>query len=138
MKEYVRLSVDITAFYSGNTYYEEVFIPKSVWEEIKSEIKMFIYLHSLDGKHSEVKAEIDVEEFNENQLAVYQAAQLNDGDKLLNHIYEYLDVVTYDNHYLLNVQQQVEALCQVETLSIKIPKNKKEEILELLKDYIIY
>ena len=137
MKEYVRLSVDVTAYYSGNTYYEEVFLPKEVWDEIKDEMPMYIYIYELDGKHSEVKAEIDVEEFNENELVTYLPDQENDGEDLFYHIYEYLDENKYNDEYLLNVQEEVENLRQVETLTIKIKTQDKDQVMKLLKDYLI-
>jgi|GEM_PF-5945352 len=137
MKEYVRLSVDVTAYYSGNTYYEEVFLPKEVWDEIKDEMSMYIYIYELDGKHSEVKAEIDVEEFNENELVTYLPDQENDGEDLFYHIYEYLDENKYNDEYLLNVQEEVENLRQVETLTIKIKTQDKDQVMKLLKDYLI-
>lgn len=137
MKEYVRLSVDVMAYYSGNTYYEEVFLPKEVWDEIKDEMPMHIYISELDGKHSEVKAEIDVEEFNENELVTYLPDQENDGEDLFYHIYEYLDENKYNDEYLLNVQEEIENLRQVETLTIKIKTQDKDQVMKLLKDYLI-
>lgn len=137
MKEYIKLSVDAEAYYSGNTYYEEVFLPKDVWEEIKNNFRLFVYLCEFDGKHSEVKADIDVDEYTENQLTFYKPQQSNDGENLFEHIYEYLDEEKYDSSYLMKIQDEVESLCEVETMTLKFNKKNKDEIMELLKEYIL-
>jgi hypothetical protein len=136
MKEYVKLTIDETAYWSGSTYYEEVFLPKEVWEEIKGDIRMYTYIHGLDGKHSEVKAKIEVDEWTEEQLTRY-LFQSNDGDNLFDHVYEYLDEDKYDNAYLYNIQKEVESYCQVDTMTIKFIRQNKEKIMELIKGYII-
>jgi hypothetical protein len=137
MKEYIKLSIDETAYWSGSTYYEEVFLPKEVWEEIKDSIQMYTYIHGLDGKHSEVKAEIEVDDYNESQLASYQPSQSNDGENLFDHIYEYLDEDKYDNSYLMKIQEEVEAYCQVDSMTIKFNTQNKDKIMELIKNYVL-
>lgn len=134
-KVFVRLSVEAEAFWSGQTYYEEVFLPKEVWEEIKDQMEMEIYITGLDGKHSEVKGVINVDEFTEKELADY-IQELEDGEHLFHHIYKYLDPKKYDGEYLLKIQEEVETLCKVEEIRIKIRKDQKDEVLVLLKDYL--
>lgn len=136
MKKYVRLSVDETAFYSGSTYEEEVFLPLEVWKEIEGNFRDYMFIHGLDGKHSEVKADIDILVFNEKDLEMYLLGT-NDGEKLLEHVYEYLDIDEYGYSYLENIQTEVARYNKVETLTIKIRKDQKEEVLNLLKDYLI-
>jgi hypothetical protein len=137
MKEYVKLTIDVEGYWSGSTYYEEVFLPKEVWEDIKDNIQMYTYICELDGKHSEVKADIEVEEYNEVQLALYQPSQSDDGEDLFYHVYEYLDEYKYDSSYLMKIQEEVESYSQVDTMRIKFNKQNKEKIMELLKDYIL-
>lgn len=137
MKNYIKLTVDAQAFWSGNTYYEEVFLPEEVWEEIKENFRTSVYLHGFDGKHSEVKAEVEVEECNSEYLKAYKPTDNNDGDNLFDHIYEYLDEDKYDNSYLWNIQEEVMNLSQAEYLTIKINKDKKDEVMSLLKEYLI-
>ena len=136
MKEYIRLSIDVEGYWSGSTYYEEVFLPKEVWEEIKDSIQMHTYIHGLDGKHSEVKAEIDVDDWTEEQLIRY-SPQSNDGENLFDHVYEYLDEDKYDNSYLLKIQEEVESYSQVDSMTIKFNKQNRDKIMEILKDYVL-
>jgi hypothetical protein len=137
MKEYVKLTIDVEGYWSGSTYYEEVFLPKEVWEEINHNIQMYTYICELDGKHSEVKADIEVEEYNEVQLALYQPSQSDDGEDLFYHVYEYLDEDKYDSSYLMKIQEEVESYSKVDTMRIKFNKQNKDKIMELLKDYIL-
>lgn len=137
MKEYMRLSVDAEAYHSGSTYTEEVFVPLDVWESIKDNVQMFIYIGGLDGKHSEVKADIEADTWNEEQLAGYRAFTSNDGERLYDHICEYLNYDTYDDEDFLVTQKEVENYCQFETLTIKINKKQKEEVMQVLEKYLI-
>lgn len=136
MKKYMKLSVDRTAYYSGATYYEEVFLPLSVWEEIEDEIDLKVCLGELDGKHSDVSGEIEVELFDENELKSYIATN-NDGENLFEHVYEYLDVDKYDNSWLLSIQDEVDAYNQVETITFKINKKDKDLIIDLVHPYLV-
>lgn len=137
MKEYYRLSVNVMGYWSGSTYKEEVFLPIEVWKEIKEDIEMCMYIYELDGKHSEVKADIEFKKFNEYELATYQPFQEDDGECLFYHIYEYLDDEKYDRGYLMKIQEEIESYSQVDTMSIKFNKQNKDKIMELLKDYIL-
>jgi hypothetical protein len=137
MKEYIKLSIDVEGYYSGSTYYEEVFLPKEVWEEIKDNIQMHTYIYELDGKHSEVKANIEVDDYSESHLSIYQPRHSNDGEDLFYHIYEYLDEEKYDRNYLAKIQEEVESYSQVDTMMIKFNKQNKDKIMELLHDYLL-
>ncbi|MEM5009386.1 hypothetical protein WKH57_01565 [Niallia taxi] len=133
---YIRLLVDYTAYYSGKSYYEEVFLPINTWSEIENEFKPFVYLHGLDGKHSEVKVEIEIDEVNKEYLSTYTHPTI-DGENLFDFVYEFLDEDKYDSSYLMNIQNEVEALCKVEEMTIKFNNNDKDKIVELLREYII-
>lgn len=65
MKQYVKLSVEAEGNYSGSTYYEELFLPKEAWDEIQDDVRMYMYFHELDGKHSEVQADIEWEHYSQ-------------------------------------------------------------------------
>lgn len=138
MKEYIRLTANAQAYYSGNTYFEELFLPLDVWNKIKDDVRMHIYLCEFDGKHSEVKADIDIETFNEKDLESY-VFESNDGESLFYYIdEEYI----YGNDELSDfnlqaVQSEVQKLSQVDTMTIMYNVKDKETILNLLKDYIL-
>ena len=116
---------------------KKYFLPREVWEGIKDNFRMYIYISELDGKHSEVKANIEVDVFTENELTKYQSSECNDGERLFEFIYEYLDIDKYDYNYLQDVQNEVSSLCQVESMTIKFNKKDKEVILDLLNEYLL-
>lgn len=136
MKQYVRLSVNAEGYYSGNTYFEEVFLPLEVWNEIKDKVDMIIYISDLDGKHSEVPATIEVEEMNEKDLVVYEPFKNENGEELFWYIDKYIDE-KYGNEFLGKICREVENLSQVETFLITIRKGHKKEVLDLLNDYLL-
>ena len=138
MKKYARITANAVAYYSENTYYEEVFLPLDVWDEIKDQVEASsVYISELDGKHSEVEADIDVDFFSEEELATYLPSELDDGEVLYYHIDEYLDKEKYDSNYLSNIHEEVIALRQVETLTIKFKSQDKDKIMELLDGYLL-
>lgn len=112
-----------------------MFLPKEIWEEIKDNIQMHIYISELDGKHSEVKAEIEAEEMNEKKLSQYQSSE-SDGDNLFYHVYDYLDSEKYDNSYLLQVQEEVESLSQVESITLTIVVKLQQPFTESVRKKI--
>lgn len=137
MKEYVKLSIDAEGYHSGSTYYEEVFLPKEVWEEIQDDVRMYTYIHGLDGKHSEVQADIERVYYNEKELQSYIPNQENDSEKLFYHLYEYLDENIYKDEYLEKIQEEVQSLRQIQSMTIQFKSSDKEKIEALLRDYIL-
>ncbi|QOV08306.1 hypothetical protein Kirov_107 [Bacillus phage Kirov] len=131
---YVQLSIDVEAYWSEATYYEEVFLPVEVWEEIKESFNFTTYIYELDGKHSETQATIEVDYVSDKYLESH-VPQGNDGENLFYHIYEFLDENKYDRSYLYNVQQEVESLKKYETAKIKFKSADKDTLFENLKMY---
>jgi hypothetical protein len=134
MKEYVKLSVDVEAYYSGATYQEEVFLPLETWNEIKDQFEDHLYISELDGKHSETKCDIEVEEdINEKYLENY-IASANDGEDLFYHIYEFLDEDKYDRDYLGIIQEEVENYQVNIEVGYSIHKDDKEKLDEFVNN----
>jgi len=56
----VRISASAEAYYSGATAYGELYIPYEYYEKNKEKLKgLTVYVHELDGKHSELECEIN-------------------------------------------------------------------------------
>lgn len=131
---YVQLSIDVEAYYSEATYYEEVFLPVDVWEEIKDGFDFTMYIGELDGKHSEVRGTIEADYVSDKYLESH-VPQGDDGESLFYRVYEFLDADKYDAHYLWGVQQEVAKLKQYETATIKFKSADKDVLFENLKVY---
>lgn len=135
MKKYIKLTVDFEAYYSGATYFEEVFLPLEVWNEIKDGFRGYIWLHEMDGKHSESQVDIEIEEVDESDLEDYMF-QNNDDGKVIDLINDYLPE-DYPFDYMWKMQGLVHSLSQVEEINIKINKNNKDIVLKLIEYYLV-
>ncbi|UUV45995.1 hypothetical protein [Bacillus phage vB_BanS-Thrax1] len=131
---YVQLSIDVEAYYSESTYYEEVFLPIDVWEEIEGSFNFTMYISELDGKHSEVQGTIEVDFVSDKYLESH-IPQGNDGESLFYRVYEFLDAEKYDAYYLSKIQEEVANLKQYETATIKFKSADKDVLFENLKVY---
>lgn len=134
MKQYVLLSFEAEGYNSGAEHNEEFVLPVEAWEEIKDDVRMFVWCHGLDGKHSEVQAKIDVDYVSEAYLKGRYGLN-QDGDKLLDHVYEYLDDEKYSYEYLKNLQDEVLGKNEYGTAIIKFPLENKDILFENLKMY---
>lgn len=131
MKTYVRLSIEAEAYYSGSRYYEELFLTKELWDEIKDGFDRCFYIHELDGKHSEIEADFAIDFFSESELETYQGEE-SDGYKLYYEAEQHLREDCIDA-----VQAEVESLRKIESMTITFKTKDKEAILESLKGYIL-
>ena len=56
------MSTYACAYYSGATYEENIWIKKSSYEKLKDSFPKEVYCGELDGKHSEVRGDIEVQD----------------------------------------------------------------------------
>lgn len=134
MKRYVLLSIEAEGNYSGAEHNEEFVLPVEAWEEIKDDMRMFVWITELDGKHSEVQANIDVDHVSEEYLKGRYGLN-QDGTQLLDHVYEYIDDEKYSYEYLKNLQDEVLGVNEYGTAVIKFPLENKDILFENLKMY---
>lgn len=77
----VNLCFYAEGYYSGKEYEENVTISEEMYENIKHEIAdMQVYISDLDGKHSEVCGEIDVQPCGESEIEDWYSETKNDGE----------------------------------------------------------
>lgn len=138
----VEISLNATAPYSGNEYYEHYWIKKESYEEIKEDMPSETSIPELDGKFSEVSGDIIVEEYGYNTDEEYAKVGKistfdNDGKELKNLLSDlYSDAgLDFDseqneiNEYFNNLD------CYVD-LNIKVPESLVSDIKELVNKYI--
>lgn len=83
--EFVRVSVYAEGYYSGQTYEEAVYITKDFYDMAKDSIDgISIYVYELDGKHSEVEGEVEVEVFDSSRDLELERIEIknDDGERL--------------------------------------------------------
>ena len=77
----VNLCFYAEGYYSGQEYEENITISEEMYENIKHEIDdMQVYISSLDGKHSEVLGDIDIQPCEENNIKDWYLETKNDGE----------------------------------------------------------
>ena len=85
----VNLCFYAEGYYSGQEYEENVTISEEMYEKIKDEIdNMKVYISDLDGKHSEILGEIDIQPCEENEIADWYSDTKNDGDSFWEELQE--------------------------------------------------
>ena len=76
----VKISAYACGYYSENEYEETVYITEESYMKLKEEIDyMDISIAELDGKHSEVEAEIEIEILSTEQQLLEIFDKKNDG-----------------------------------------------------------
>lgn len=136
IKKYIKLSVDYTAYYSGQTYYEELYLTEDMWNDISNKDDIYIYLHGLDGKHSEAKVEVNFTTEDEENFK-YTTNKKNDGKNLIETIHDRYMSDKYSWNEVYELQDKIKALSEVLDLTIKIKKSNENKVLELLKEYLV-
>lgn len=138
----VEISLNATAPYSGNEYYEHYWIKKESYEKIKENLPSEESIPDLDGKHSEVTGDIITEEYGYNTDEEYaKAGKINTFDNdgeilkiLLSDLYSEAEL-NFDseqeeiNEYFNNLD------CYVD-INIRVPESLVSDIEELVEKYI--
>lgn len=85
----VNLCFYAEGYYSGQEYEENITISEDMYENIKHEIDdMQVYISDLDGKHSEVLGDIDIQPCEENDIKDWYLEAKNDGESFWERLQE--------------------------------------------------
>ena len=131
----VNLCFYATGYYSGQEYEENVTISEEMYEKIKDEIdNMEVYIPDLDGKHSEILGEIDIQPCEESEIADWYSETRNDGESF----WERLQEVCQNKG--LNIVQDVEEVEKfIQSLdfnveiTLSVRKSKIDELITFVK-----
>ncbi len=140
------VSVYAEGSYSHTTHEENVWILTETFEKLESSIfGMNMYFHELDGKHSEVKGTVSIEEYSEEELLCMDLDGLaQDGERLeesLKEVFEEndLDYVAEQeiiNKYLTSLDGMVEVTFAVRKSQMKAIQNLMEDIVPFVDEYV--
>lgn len=157
-KEYVLIELSLSAVgnYSGATYSEEVLITPQDYikyfgsgqdtdaetfeEFVESEWQgKEIYVGELDGKHSEVSGDVDVEFWDAEEITEYWEEPSNDGNRLIYEIAHMAEMSSNEssidiiNNIKSHVKELVESIGTKVTIECRVPKDKVDELREFVK-----
>lgn len=133
--ELVNISAYAEGYYSGQTYEENIFITKESYEKLKEKIdEIEIYIYELDGKHSEVEADIDIDCLTEETLLKIDLDKGNDGENL----YYTLEEIFENNDLSLDkeldvINNYLRTLDNIITFEVTVKTSQKEKVLDFIK-----
>jgi SMC interacting uncharacterized protein involved in chromosome segregation len=118
-------------YYSDSTHEENITIRTETYKKLKEEIdNIKCYISELDGKHSEVKAEITTENYTEDEIKDTNWDCTNDGDVLswdLESIFNKHNLSLKDEIKI--VEDYINSLNTYIDITIRIRKSNKEKVL---------
>lgn len=124
----VKLNVYGEAYYSGQEYSETIFLLEEDYDKLKKDFNgKEIYLGELDGKHSEVYGEVEVEYIPEEKQLDYKYNTHNDGESLYWELYESAydkkmkleEMIERANEYINNLDSLVEVTHTIRKSQVK-------------------
>lgn len=131
----VNLSLYAEGYYSGSTYEENIWVKSDSYEKIKSDLPEEIFGGELDGKHSEVYGDIEIQDWFESDEDLIKAGSGEcDGDNLRN---ELIDI--YKNHNLdfeseeKEIEDFLNSLDRYIEVTVNIPQSKKDKLYKFVE-----
>lgn len=132
--ELVNVNLFAEAYYSGRTYEDNMWIKKTSYEKLMSVFPEEISCGELDGKHSEVMGEVEVQDYSyTDEYYANNADITNDGDYLelsLRDLYESngLDWVEEQKEII----EYLSYLDLYEEVTVSVPHSKVEELMKFV------
>lgn len=132
----VELSCYGYGYYSGAKYEESIVISKNFYDKIKDKVKdETVYLGELDGKHSEVEAEIDIISYTEEEiLKEIWDFDNNDGECLYDKIGDICQSLDLDlDEEIQRVENYIKSLDTLIKMNVVVKKSNKDKVLDFIK-----
>lgn len=132
--ELVNINLFAEGYYSGRTYEDNIWIKKTSYEKLMSVFPEEISCGELDGKHSEVMGEVEVQDYSyTDEYYANNADITNDGDYLelsLRDLYESngLDWVEEQKEII----EYLSYLALYEEVTVSVPHSKVEELMKFV------
>lgn len=134
----VNLCCYAEGYYSGAKYEENVVISEDFYEKIKNliETEECVSLGELDGKHSNVEGNIDVQFFNEKEIDNAGFDKDNSDGSCL---YEYLKETIGDSlskeldDNIKEIKDYLSTRDLYEDMTISVRRSNKQKVLDFLK-----
>ncbi|HDR7641351.1 hypothetical protein [Bacillus wiedmannii] len=131
----VLLSYEAHGYYSHAEESGQLLIPESLYDEIKGELPSQVSVYELDGKHSCVDADLEVERLTIGELK-YRLID-GDHDTLANIVSDFTYGSEHDVSYseLKEYHHKMASLYELVEISVTVHKDDIEKVNELLSEY---
>lgn len=134
--ELVNVNLYAEAYYSEATYEDNIWIKKSSYEKLKDNFPTEIYIGDLDGKYSEVKGDIEIQNnwHTDEEYAKSLIDHENDGDYL-----EISLIDLYEKNGLdweaeqQEIKEYFDSIDVWKTVEVSIPSSKVVELWEFVE-----
>lgn len=130
------INIYAEGYYGGSTYEENRRIRTEVYNQFKNDIdKIVVYICELDGKHSQVKAIIKIDNYNDEQIKNMSWDSDVDGESL----FYKLEDIFEDNNLILQdeldiVETYIDSLDTHVDFVVRIKKSNIAKVSEYCKD----
>ncbi|MCU4813995.1 hypothetical protein FC679_20950 [Bacillus cereus] len=131
----VLLSYEAHGYYSHAEESGQLLIPESLYDEIRGELPSSISVYELDGKHSCVDADLEVERLTVDELKY----------RLINGDYDTLADIVSDSTYgsgheisyseLKEYHKKMASLYELVEISVTVHKDDVDKVNKLLSEY---
>lgn len=130
----IKINVYGEGYHSGRSYEETIFLLEEDYKLLGEDLQdKEIYLGELDGKHSEVYGEIDVDIISEYSQLNYDFGLSDDGDMLY---WELNDLTDNLNEMIEKANKYISTIDSMTTVSFNIRKSQAEKVKLIVNDFI--
>lgn len=130
----ININLYAEGYYSGSTYEENQWVKADSYEKIKDDLPEEICCGELDGKHSEVYGDIEIQdEFKNDEDLANAGDGACDGERLR---YRLIDVYKIHNLDFESEEREIEkylsSLDRYVEVTVNIPQSKKDKLFEFV------
>ena len=130
----VNINVYGEGYYSGSSYEESIFLLEEDYKELGKDLDgIEVHLGELDGKHSEVYGEVEVEIITEEMQKTYNFNKNNDGEELFDVIEE---LSPNAKNMVERAKKYIETLDSLVNITFTVRKSQVEKIREVVSELI--
>lgn len=130
----VKINVYGEGYHSGRSYEETIFLLEEDYKLLDEDLQdKEIYLGELDGKHSEVMGEIDVNIISEYSQLNYDFEVSNDGDTLY---WELNELTNNLSEMIEKANKYISTIDSMTTVSFSVRKSQVERVKAIVNDFI--
>lgn len=130
----VNINVYGEGYYSGSSYEESIFLLEEDYKELGKDLDgIEVYLGELDGKHSEVYGQVEVEIITEEMQKTYNFNKNNDGEEL----YDLIEELSPNSKNMVErAKKYIETLDSLIDITFTVKKSQVGKIREVVSELI--
>ena len=130
----VNINVYGGGYYSGSSYEESIFLLEEDYKELGKDLDgIEVHLGELDGKHSEVYGQVEVEIITEEMQKTYNFNKNNDGEEL----YDLIEELSPNSKNMIErAKEYIETLDSLIDITFTVKKSQVGKIREVVSELI--